>query len=216
MPEENINLKAALDKLLAHDWPVLTVPHNSSDFLPLRTPGQRLLLASDGLYLEARTAFLHAIVPKAPAQLPFAPIYPKITLRVGIKQHIQNAFAQLAFHSLPAECGAWITADPNQPGDQHLLPLVADHASPAHLTYRTPSASEMKGELLADIHSHPLGPNGFSEQDDADDFATRATRLSLVVDLSSGVDKWVGRVLVHGQPYPFGGSVPIVRSCELP
>ncbi|MQA40570.1 DUF2016 domain-containing protein [Rugamonas aquatica] len=48
------------DALLHGQCPVLPVPR-FTPFLPLARPGQRMLLASNGLFIEARTAALYAL-----------------------------------------------------------------------------------------------------------------------------------------------------------
>ena len=210
-----LTLARALDKIVARDWPTLVVPHEIAAFEPLHKPGQRILLAAQGLFLEVRTSFIHAIVPKTGVPLPYGQITPKITLQQIVAKQIRAQFEQYAADCYPMEAAAWATAVPEGAGEQCFVKLAVESASSGHITYRRPARGEYTGELLADIHSHPIGPGEFSRQDDRDDLDSKETRLAMLLDMSQTPPQWLVRVLVAGVPFFEGGTIPIAVG-ELP
>src|SRR5437870_5164923 len=75
-----------LDVALARSFPVASVP-KYGPFEPLAEPGQRLLVASNGLFLEIERNWLHAIVMCGigvdTLRLPFGNLEQRIELRFG-------------------------------------------------------------------------------------------------------------------------------------
>src|SRR5512143_2580712 len=97
-----------LDAALLAAMPTITVPRYGA-FEPLTAPGQRLLVAANGLFLEVRREWLHAIAEcgciDADVQLPYGSVQPQLDLpRGALPSELIDAFVEVARARLPNEC----------------------------------------------------------------------------------------------------------------
>ena len=178
-----------LDSLLQKQFPVVVAP-KFSDFEPLATPGDRFVVAEQGLLLETRRAWVHAVSPVQGGPMlrpvPFG-AGPAVGVRLlcgALPAEMERRFIDRARRALPNECACWITWNEHTRTFAYRDVQVLEH-SPARIRYTRPNLED--GEhLVADIHSHGLFAAGFSKDDEADDRGT--LQLSIVYgNLDQGV-----------------------------
>lgn len=188
-----------LDAALLTAMPTITVPRYGA-FEPLTAPGQRLLVASNGLFLEVRREWLHAIAEcgciDADVQLPYGSVQPQLDLpRGALPSELIDAFVEVARARLPNECAGAITLD--APTGEFALRIHGDnHASPASVSYRVDRLAAHES-LVVDIHSHGHLPAGFSGQDDRDDAG--CTKVAVVIGRVAEPEPEIAvRLCLHG------------------
>ena len=155
------------DDFLQKVTPTVMVPRFDS-FEPLTTNGHRFLVASDGLWLEIKRAWLYARVLCAPIQghvpVPYGAVTPCIELRFGqIPKQIMEEFQTQANAALPNETAATIIWN-EKTGVMRLLPRVELKAGKAYVEIEAPLLAEHE-HLVMDIHSHARFKAGFSSTD---------------------------------------------------
>ena len=195
------------DALLHHQCPVLPVPR-FGPFAPLAQPGQRMLLASNGLFIEVRTTALYALQRAgqvAPGlALPYGRLQPQLELAYGrLPRTLIEAFMDAARLVAPHELAGALVYDPLA----GLLELVLHTSVLAHaqrVEYRLPPLAPQQVVAL-DLHSHGHGPAFFSEGDNLDD---RGMCLAMVVgDLQHARPSVAFRLCLNGlllpQPHPW-------------
>lgn len=168
------------DLLLQSHLPTLMVPRFEA--LPsLLENHSRLLMAKDGLWIEAKTAwgaFIKRIF-ESPRPLPYGSIKEKTTLLSGpIPMRFLARFVTQADESGQEglETAAWIVWSAVQ-GWQYLeLELLAQNVG--SVMFRWPEL-DPETSLVLDMHSHGRGPAFFSKTDDLSDQGT--AHFSLVV-----------------------------------
>lgn len=143
--------------------------------------GQRYIAARDGLYLEVRRRWLHAlwrVSSVRPASLPYGAVTPAIRLLCGKPpKRFLARFKEAAREAFPLETAAWITWSATTGHFLYRTPEMRSRTR-AHVAYERPVLEE--GEyLVVDMHSHGGYPAGFSAKDDADDRGE--VKLSLVI-----------------------------------
>ena len=157
-----------LDRLAFEATPVITVPRYSP--LPALQIGQRrYLVASDGVYIEARSRALHACVQMAGwvAPTPFGEIVPFAKPVAGpIPPPMLQRFMALAAAASPAEAAALIVL---RHGRYELIHPGGQQAGVGRISYSTRGIDPL--DVLVDMHSHGRMAAFFSTQDDADDLA---------------------------------------------
>lgn len=164
-----------LDRVIQQEYAVLAAP-KYEDFQPLPDTGQRYVLGRQGLKLEIKRPWLHAVVSmhegavRLPLPYGHAP-EDGVTLLCGfIPRALAERFIAQAREALPNETAAWITWDENT-REFAYVPLAAQSSSPGHCTYEVPSLQPGR-HLVLDLHSHGAHPAFFSSQDDVDDYGT--------------------------------------------
>lgn len=164
-----------LDLLIQQEFAISAAP-KFEGFEPLATSGQRYVLGRQGLKLEIKRPWLHAVVSmhEGPARLPLpygeAPA-DGVTLLCGfVPRALAERFLVQARLALPNETAAWITWD-EKTREFAYVPLAAQSASPGHVTYEVPSLPQ-RTHLVLDLHSHGAHAAFFSSQDDVDDYGT--------------------------------------------
>ena len=155
------------DEFLQKITPTVMVPR-FGNFEPLNTNGHRFLVASDGMWLEIKRAWLYARIHCAPVQghvpIPYGSVTPCIELLCGqIPQEVKEAFQVQAKAALPNETAATIIWN-EKTGDMRLLPRVEVKTGKAYVTIEAPLLAEDE-HLVMDIHSHGTFPAGFSSTD---------------------------------------------------
>lgn len=156
------------DRALFASLPIVLAPRNEP--MPdLEVGRTRLVLASDGLYIEARSRVLHACAQLAFVQgLPYGPVGTFLTgsdAEPGTLDLLEQA-KRLASAACPNEWAGLIVVRYGEP--QLHSPTPAE-ASPHRISYHTGDVDPL--DLLWDLHSHGRGRAFFSGQDDDDDLA---------------------------------------------
>jgi PRTRC genetic system protein A len=165
--------------LRAH-LPTVMVPRYEA-LSPCPQGRMRLLMAQDGLYLEASTPWADLRLPLWRTQriLPYGPVEPQDGFSAAVPglapllAAIASEAAKFAEHNL--EWASWIVWEEGR-GFRY-QPLEFE-ATPARARYRVPSLPEGTW-LVADIHSHGRGRAFFSPEDDLDDQA--GLKISIVL-----------------------------------
>jgi PRTRC genetic system protein A len=146
-------------------------------FVPLATPGKRLVAARDGLYLEARSPVLHWLLRVAAVTLPYGPVTAFVRLAHGpMPTRLLAEIAQASLQASPDEIAFGIEAGADG-YTLHVPPI--DHASPVAVSYQDAFDPD---RLVLDIHSHGAhGAAFFSRTDDASDLSRAGPYLAAVI-----------------------------------
>jgi PRTRC genetic system protein A len=159
----------ARDIALQSVMPTVMVPAYS-DFNELDIPGNRVLMAGNGAWLEVCRAWMYMRTQIAPLPIavPYGQMTPKLHFpfinppRALISQFIENAKERL-----PNECAAWVTWNETT-GVWKLITLEDISSGEMHVESNLPVLAE--GEhMVLDLHSHGKLPAFFSDEDDHDD-----------------------------------------------
>jgi len=174
-------MKHPLDIALERTLPVVAMPRYG-DFEPLRENGQRLLIGSNGLFLEVRRAWVYAITEggelEAGLSTPFGRVEPVFDLTCGtMPRELMDEFVAFARSQLPNEAAGCIVLD-TRSGTFELRLHRASVSSSAHIEYRAQALAEHEA-LVVDVHSHGRLAAGFSALDDLDDRGS--TKIAVVV-----------------------------------
>lgn len=165
---------SALDKAALLGLPVACVPIESP-FEPL-TSGQRLLVAADGLYLEAASPTLYARLPLAVTGTPWGTTSPCVTLKHGkIPASLGAELGERALDAHPHEMASLIVVDA---AGHYRLVKPAQSVTAASVSYADTDYPE--GSLVIDAHSHGAYPATFSVTDDDSDRSRLEPHISFV------------------------------------
>jgi PRTRC genetic system protein A len=183
---------SAVDDALLRTQPVVAVPPSGEPPWPANVTGTRLLVARNGIFLDACSPVLRILLkigdygqPLAPpGNMPYGEVAAdpqRIDWLVAQppKALLLDAFIRQARREWPHETAAWIIY--NQIAQNwRIQPSQIVTSSEHHLRYRPPAV--LRGDVLAcDIHSHGELPAFFSAADDEDDRAdSGAVKLSVV------------------------------------
>ncbi len=158
-----------LDVILQSSRPTLPVPLHG--YLGEMTEdGDRLLLASNGIFMEVRRPWVHASVRIA-APLPVAVPWGKARAFTKLicgqpPQHLLMQFICFARQVSPLECAAILTW--REDGTWKLRILESEFATDSYLKFVRPALDE--GEhFVVDVHSHGKYDAFFSDTDDIQD-----------------------------------------------
>ncbi|KVR82617.1 PRTRC system protein A [Burkholderia vietnamiensis] len=160
-----------IDTVLQQSFPAVMVPSREL-VKPMARPGERLLVASDGVYLEILRPWIHLVRRIARYEVSTAVPYGKVeettALTCGqIPAALVAEFHAMARAALPNEAGAWIVWN-SVAGTFRIVALSSLSHGPGHLVYERPQLAE--GEwLVVDCHSHGTGAAYFSRTDNDDD-----------------------------------------------
>lgn len=172
--EDNIESeKLQMDVALLAAAPVAVVPANS-DFFPLQENGHRFLLATDGIYLEARRPWLHFVQRLAAitgVRVPYGPLATKVEFpfgRLGNALTQLQEFAQHAKAAAPIEAAGSVIWNSSTDAWRIEYPEIIGEASSTHIEFKQVALQENE-HLVIDLHSHGNGPAFFSDQDNLDD-----------------------------------------------
>lgn len=160
------------DAALQSACPTLAVPRFGA--LPEMAPGQRVLMASNGLFLQVKTPWLDCIcrIGDVHAALPYGEVKPRMRCAFGkVPNRLLQEFSAWAMHALPDEvAGALVYS--SSTGALRLVRFEALTQSPSAVEYRIPDLH--RDEVIAvDLHSHGMGAAYFSATDDADDLGIK-------------------------------------------
>lgn len=163
-----------LDHAIQSTCPTEIVPHVGE--LPPLAGHKRLLLASDGVYLDCANAALQARVRLSALSLPYGATTPFLHLPHGPlpRALLQQALAAAA--ATPIEVAFGLQHDEDD-GYVLIQPPVTS-ASRSHVSYEDALDDQ---RLIVDLHSHGQGRAFFSATDDASDLARVGPYLAVVV-----------------------------------
>ena len=170
-----------VDNVLQGSFPSVMVP-TREPVAPMAGPGERLLIASNGVFLEIDRPWVRLVRRLGSfdwqTPVPYGQAQELTELRCGaIPAALVMEFARLARAALPNEAGAWIVWDAVT-GRFRMERLASLSHGPDHLHYERPQLRE--GEwLVVDCHSHGRGRAYFSSTDDRDDL--HDVKLALVL-----------------------------------
>lgn len=211
--EENVDVEALqLDTALLRAVPTVVAPANC-EFHPLQDNGHRIVLAADGVYLEARRSWLHILHRLAPitgVHLPYGQVQPKVELAFGplggAMAQLQE-FAEHARAAAPIEAAASIIWNSSTRLWRIAYPETIGEASAARIEYRHVDLADDE-HLVIDLHSHGHGAAFFSSTDDADD-AGSIKIAGVYGNLDQGVPTVSFRLCVLGLTIPL--NVPAAK-----
>lgn len=178
--------------------PSVLVP-KFSEFAVMEDAGHRFVVASDGLWMEVKRAWLTLCVPLAQqyvVPMPYGSLEQKIEFSFGaLPVAFLKQFIEEAKRHLPNECAAWFIWNEDT-GDMRFEMLTADNANSGSITYRCPALEE--GEhFVADIHSHGAMRAFFSFQDNDDD--RTETKVTVVVgNVDTDMPSMITRLCANG------------------
>ena len=159
------------DTLLQASFPSVMVPMRES-VAALERPGERLLVAQNGVFLEVVRTWIRVVRQIAkydvPTPIPYGKVEPLTqVLCPPAPAVLIEQFRNQARAAFPNEVGAVIVWD----AITKLIRLDALHAKssgPGHLIYDRPDLRD--GEhIVVDCHSHGAHPAFFSNTDNEDD-----------------------------------------------
>ena len=157
------------DFALQHTMPTVMVPKFGA-FERLQNAGHRLLMASNGVWIEAKRPGIYSRLQLAdalPVVTPYGAMTDEVTLGFQkIGSYVQQ-FVDYARSNLPHEVAMALIYNESE-DSVRFVTLPATSSSSAHITYAYPELGN--GEhVVMDIHSHAEAPAFFSSLDNADD-----------------------------------------------
>ncbi|MEM5314154.1 PRTRC system protein A [Paraburkholderia sp. JHI869] len=160
-----------IDFALQLSFPSVMVP-TREPVVPMAWPGERLLIASNGVFLEINRPWIRLVRRLGSFEwrtaVPYGEAAELTELPCGsVPAELVAEFARMARAALPNEAGAWIVWEAAT-GLFRLVPLPSLSHSPAHLSYDRPQLRDREW-LVIDCHSHGRGDAYFSGTDDRDD-----------------------------------------------
>lgn len=177
------------DTALQASLPALCVPHDSG-LPPLEAGQRRLLLASDGVYLQARSLVMLASVRIAQATLPYGPHAQSVVLTNGqIPAALIAQAAQAARATPEKEIAAAVVWED---GAYRLVFPEVISADAGHISYRDQLDDS---HLVLDLHSHGGGSAYFSPQDDESDRSRPGPYIAGVFGRCAGAMEFVARIV---------------------
>lgn len=158
----------ARDAALQTACPALAVPRFG--LLPDMVPGQRVLVAANGLFLQVRTTWLDCVVRigDVGVALPYGASEPGIRCAFGkVSNRLLLEFVRWARDALPDEVAGGLVYSASS-GTLRMVCFEALSQSPDGIEYRIPV---LQGDevVAVDLHSHGHSAAYFSATDDADD-----------------------------------------------
>ncbi len=159
------------DMFLQQQVPTVMVPKHES-LAPLVGNCHRLLIASNGVFLEARRSWMHVIKRVAgyevPLPIPYGEVEEVTELFMDFPLHLVREFFFDALDKHPNECSGWVILDTETGAFRYQL-LEEIVATGEYLEVHRPVLPDNE-ILVIDLHSHGYHHAGFSDLDDADDF----------------------------------------------
>ncbi len=157
------------DFALQSTMPTVVVPMFGA-FEPLAGSGNRLLVARDGVWIEAQRPGIYSrqkVAHQDTISVPYGTLTSTLTTKFS---HLGNAireFVVFARQSLPNEVGVALVWNEVTETLQHRV-LKAIQSGPSHILYERPDLA-IGEHVVVDIHSHGYSPAFFSRTDNKDD-----------------------------------------------
>ncbi len=168
------------DVALQSVLPTVMVPRYS-ELEELATPGNRLLMAANGVWLEVCRAWLYVRLPVAkPASIPvpYGDVSEEMRFGFGkLPKAMVAQFIELARARCPNECAAWVVWN-SRTNEWRLTMLEETSVGPGHVNVNLPALGEDE-HMVMDLHSHGLTEAFFSRTDNKDDRG--ATKIAGVI-----------------------------------
>ncbi len=168
------------DVALQSVMPTVMVPRYT-ELEELTTPGNRILIAANGVWLEVCRAWLYVRVPVAlPPRIPVPYGLVREELRFGfgkLPKAMVAQFIEQARILSPNECAAWVVWN-QRANSWRLLMLEETSVGPSHVNVNLPTLEEDE-HMVMDLHSHGLTEAFFSRTDNKDDRG--ATKVAGVI-----------------------------------
>ncbi|WP_321817863.1 MULTISPECIES: PRTRC system protein A [unclassified Paraburkholderia] len=196
-----------VDFALQGSFPSVMVP-TREPVAPIAGPGERLLIASNGVFIEISRPWLHLVRRLSTfgwsTPVPYGTASDQTDLLCGqVPAELVAQFAAMARVALPNEAGAWIVWNADT-GAFRLVPLPSLSHGPGHLHYDRPELCA--GEwLVVDCHSHGHGRAYFSSTDDRDD--QHDVKFALVLGNCDRTPTFALRLCAKGR-FEAAGVVP--------
>ena len=158
------------DAALQSACPVVIAPRFGP--LPPMPPGQRLIAAANGLFVQVRLDWLdcvHCLTPEGLGlPLPYGRVNEHLRFAFGLLPiRLIEQFVDAGRHSLPNEsAGALIYS--RSSGRLRLAICEPARCSPTRIDYRLPPMAADE-TLAVDLHTHGRLPAFWSDEDDRDD-----------------------------------------------
>jgi PRTRC genetic system protein A len=183
------------DFALLSSTPALMQPRFGT-LAPLRA-GHRYIVGRGGLYVEARSAVLHAVACVAPsaAALPFGVVTPSLTVpEGGLPRNLIEEAVVRSRGCVPEEWAGVIVYGAS--GYRLVEPEVLSRSA-AHVSYGRSGIDDET--VVVDVHSHGKGAAYFSAQDDEDDTARGGFYLAVVLgEVTAESPSVAARLVIHG------------------
>jgi PRTRC genetic system protein A len=159
------------DAALQQSFPSVMVPRFGA-LATMERPGERLLIAANGVFLEIVRPWLRVVRHLGAFQhrtaIPYGEAAETTELRCGrIPAELIGEFAAMARAAHPKETGGWVVWNADS-ASFRLVPVEILEHSGGHLKYERPSLAA-DDVLVVDCHSHGRHPAFFSPTDDDDD-----------------------------------------------
>jgi PRTRC genetic system protein A len=160
----------ARDIALQSVTPTVMVPR-FTELTNLTEPGQRILMAANGIWLEVRRAWLYVRLPVAKllnCPVPYGDVQEAMQFRFGkLPRTVVTQFIELARVRSPNECAAWVIW--NERTDSWRLQMLEEiSVGHGHVEVNLPKLADDE-HLVIDLHSHGTFDAFFSPTDDNDD-----------------------------------------------
>jgi PRTRC genetic system protein A len=159
-----------IDVALQSVTPAVMVPRRTA-FEELDTPGHRILMAGNGIWLEVLRAWLYVrvlISPQLPLAVPYGNVSSELRLKFGkLPLSMVHQFTDEARTKLPNECAGWVIWNEST-GAWRLHMLQELSVDRNHVNMILPILGESE-HLVIDVHSHGSSHAFFSPTDDNDD-----------------------------------------------
>jgi PRTRC genetic system protein A len=163
----NLNIH---DQFLQSQVPTVMVP-KYEPLAPLVGDSHRVIMASNGVYIEARRSWMHVIKKVADfgvkLPVPYGEAEEVTELFIDFPLHLVREFYFDALDKHPNECSAWIILNTDT-GEFRYQMLEEIVASMSYLEVHNPILTDNE-TLIIDIHSHGYHSAEFSDLDDKDD-----------------------------------------------
>jgi PRTRC genetic system protein A len=158
------------DVALQSVMPTVMVPRYA-ELEELDTPGNRILMAENGVWLEVCRAWLYARIPVSlPLRIPvpYGMIHEELRFGFGkLPKAMVAQFIEQARVRSPNECAAWGVW--NQRTDSWTLLMLEERSvGTDHIEVNLPTLEEDEHRVM-DLHSHGLHDAFFSREDNQDD-----------------------------------------------
>jgi len=168
------------DVALQSVMPTVMVPRYSK-LEELATAGDRILMATNGVWLEVCRAWLYARVLVAkPSIIPVPYGQVSEVMRFGfgkLPKAMVAQFIEQARARCPNECAAWVVWN-QRTNEWRLMMLEETSVGPGHVNVNLPTLEEDE-HMVMDLHSHGLTEAFFSRTDNKDDRG--ATKIAGVI-----------------------------------
>lgn len=162
-------LRTAMDDVLESVTPAVVVP-KFGQFVPMKNDGHRFLVCADGLWVECRRRWIHAILPMAQQKgstMPFGTLESKVTLAFkALPAWAVSRFHEEALQHHPKEVGALVTWD-ERTGEFEYHSCKVIEQGIGHLRQQWPELPDGVWPVL-DLHSHGPIKAFFSDEDRKD------------------------------------------------